>query len=84
MAVFGILALLARRAVASTTTWRRPWLLALAFTVAYAVSDELHQGTVSGRHASAVDVGIDAAGAAIAIAVAGLVAARRGRRSAGA
>ena len=30
--------------------------------VAYAASDELHQHFVSGRHSSAVDVAIDAAG----------------------
>ena len=32
-------------------------------TVLYAATDELHQGFVGGRHASVVDVGIDAIGA---------------------
>ena len=77
MAVFGILALLLWRAVASTTAWRRPWAWALALAVLYAITDELHQGFVAGRHPSAVDVGIDAAGALIAIAAVGLFRSRR-------
>ena len=35
--------------------------------IAYAVTDELHQSTVEGRHASPVDVLIDSAGIALAI-----------------
>jgi VanZ family protein len=41
---------------------RRPWL-ALALAAAYAASDEVHQHFVEGRHASPLDVGIDAVGA---------------------
>jgi VanZ family protein len=48
-AVFGILALLLWRAVAGTTTWRRPWASALVFAILYAITDELHQGFVAGR-----------------------------------
>ena len=77
MAVFGILALLLWRAVAGTTAWRRPWAWALALAALYAVTDELHQGFVAGRHASAVDVGIDAAGALIAVVAVGIVRSRR-------
>jgi VanZ family protein len=77
IAVFGILALLLWRAVAGTTAWRRPWAWALALTVLYAVTDELHQGGVTGRHPSAVDVGIDAAGALIAVVAVGIVRSRR-------
>ena len=77
MGVFGILALLLWRALAGTTAWRRPWAWALALAVLYAATDELHQGFVAGRHESAVDVGIDAAGAIIAVAAAGLVRSRR-------
>jgi VanZ family protein len=40
--------------------------------VAYAATDELHQHFVAGRHASPVDVGIDAVGVAL-----GLLAWRR-------
>jgi VanZ family protein len=36
-------------------------------TVAYAATDELHQHFVRGRHASAVDVAIDAVGATIGL-----------------
>jgi len=77
MAVFGILALLLWRAVAGTTAWRRPSAWALALTVLYAATDELHQGFVAGRHPSAVDVGIDAAGALVAVVAVGLIRSRR-------
>lgn len=80
-AVFGMLALLLLRAITTTTRVRRPWAWALALTILYAISDELHQGAVSGRHPSPVDVTIDAAGAVVAIlAVAGVVH-LRSRRS---
>lgn len=42
---------------------------ALAIGLAYAVSDELHQTFVDGRHGSPVDVLIDSAGMATAAAV---------------
>jgi VanZ family protein len=77
MGVFGILALLLWRALAVTTAWRRQWAWAFAFTVLYAASDELHQGFVAGRHPSAADVGIDAAGALIALVAVGLIRSRR-------
>jgi len=44
---------------------RYAWLLA----VLYACTDEFHQLFVAGCHASLLDVGIDALGAAIALAV---------------
>ena len=77
MGIFGILALLLWRAIAGTTAWRRPWAWALALAVLYAVTDELHQGAVTGRHAAAVDVGIDATGALIAVVAVGLIRSRR-------
>jgi len=52
--------------------------VAAAITVAYAVSDELHQSFVDGRVGSPVDVAIDALGVAIAVAVAALVRRRAG------
>jgi len=82
MGVFGILALLLWRALGTTTDWRRPLASALALTVFYAITDELHQAGVVGRHASAVDVGIDAVGAVIAVAIVGLIRADRTRRGA--
>jgi len=72
-AVFGILALLLWRALATTTRLRRPWAWALALTILYAISDELHQGGVSGRYPSPVDVAIDTAGALLAVAIVGIV-----------
>jgi VanZ family protein len=70
MGVFGILLLLVWWAIRRSTALprRRAILVALGLTVLYAALDELHQGTVSGRHASPIDVGIDAVGAVGAIA----------------
>ena len=45
-----------------------PALAAVAVSVAYAVSDELHQTLVTGRHGSPVDVLIDSVGI-VAVAV---------------
>jgi VanZ family protein len=43
--------------------------LALAWGIAYAATDELHQHFVRGRHASPVDVAIDAVGLALGMLV---------------
>jgi VanZ family protein len=61
----------------ATTARRLPWAWALALVVLYAITDELHEGGVIGRHAAAVDVGIDAAGALIAVVAVGIVRSRR-------
>jgi VanZ family protein len=63
MTEYAILAVLLLRATGSYA-----WAFALA--VAYAASDEVHQLFVRGRHGSPVDVGIDAIGALIGLAVA--------------
>src|ERR671936_1384718 len=42
---------------------------ALAAGIAYAATDELHQHFVRGRHASPVDVGIDAVGVALGMLI---------------
>jgi VanZ family protein len=60
---YAILALLLLRA---TGSYVAAWPLA----VAYAVTDEVHQMFVRGRHGSPVDVAIDAAGAALGLAAA--------------
>lgn len=65
MAAFGTLWLLWWRAFGG----RRP-ALAAAVTVAYAVSDEIHQHFVAGRHGTPIDVGIDSVGVAIAMVIA--------------
>lgn len=57
------------------TGFRHP-VLAVAVTLAYAATDELHQHFVAGRHASPLDWLIDASGVGIAV----LLVARRGRR----
>jgi len=46
-----------------SSKWKTAWFLAFL----YAISDELHQSFVIGRHASIIDVAIDSAGAAIAL-----------------
>jgi VanZ family protein len=56
-------------------------LPAFGVAVAYAVTDEVHQHFVAGRHASPVDVAIDAAGIAVGILAYG--AGRRRLQAAG-
>ena len=51
--------------------------LALAIGTLYAVSDEVHQVFVAGRHGSPVDVAIDAVGIAVGIALWQTVRTRR-------
>jgi VanZ family protein len=62
MTEFAILAVLLVRATGS-------YAWAFGLTVAYAASDEVHQLFVRGRHGSPIDVGIDAVGAAIGLAL---------------
>lgn len=61
MAEFGLLFLLWHRALGY-----RSLVAAAVIAIGYAVTDELHQTTVDGRHGSPVDVLIDATGVAIA------------------
>lgn len=61
---YGVLALLVLRAVEGV---KRPFFLTLLIVILYAVSDEYHQTFVPGRFGTAVDVGIDAVGAAVAL-----------------
>lgn len=65
MAVFGALWWLWWRALGRGAIWP-----AAALAVAYAAVDEWHQHFVPDRHGSAFDVMIDAAGVAVAIALA--------------
>jgi VanZ family protein len=76
MTEYGLLWLLWWRALG----YRLP-AVAAAIAVAYAVSDEIHQHFVSGRHGAPVDVAIDATGIAVAM-LAVVVARRRTRRAA--
>jgi len=51
--------------LARATEWRRP-LLVSAIALLYAISDELHQTQVTGRHGSPIDVAIDCVGFVLA------------------
>jgi VanZ family protein len=73
LAEYAILGALLARAVIS------PWVAA-TLGILYAVTDELHQHFVPGRQASALDVAIDAAGVAVGVVAAGVVAVRLASR----
>lgn len=68
MVVFGVLALLIRRALAGSTGLAEPQLSrqALVWTVLYAIVDEVHQHFVPQRHGAVTDVIIDGLGAWLA------------------
>jgi len=63
MAEYAVLFLLYRRALCLSGA-KRPGLYAFLMSVAYAATDEFHQSFVEDRGPGAVDVAIDAAGAA--------------------
>ena len=75
--IYGVLWLTLARAA----RWRRPVLTAV-IALLYAISDELHQSFVEGRHGSPVDVGFDATGIALAVLAWVVVSRRRGVTSA--
>jgi VanZ family protein len=78
--VYAILAALWLRALGRGEVMpRKGWIVALAATCLYALSDEFHQYFVPGRTASLVDLAVDWLGAAAAAA---LVASRKVTRSA--
>lgn len=61
MAIFGTLWFTTFRALG----YKKPWLAAI-ITVAYAISDEIHQSFVKDRHGAPRDVGFDTAGMLLA------------------
>ena len=65
-AEYALLCLLWWRALADVTTRSRALAAAAVLSVAYAVSDELHQSFIEGRHGTPVDVAIDSIGVAAA------------------
>jgi VanZ family protein len=82
---YAVLALLLWRALRRPTkgdprpwSWREP-AAALALAGLYAVSDEIHQSFVASRYGSALDVGLDTAGAATGLLLARITHARRKR-----
>ena len=72
--IFGVLWLTLARAA----QWRRP-VLATAIAILYAISDEVHQSFVQGRHGTPVDVAIDTLGIGLAVLGWILFARRRAR-----
>jgi VanZ family protein len=64
--------------LARATDWRRP-VVTTVIALLYAVSDELHQTQVSGRHGTPVDVAIDSIGLGLAALAWALTTRRRGR-----
>lgn len=73
MTEYAILFCLVYRAFAVVTkvwNWKLA-VLSLALTVLYAVTDELHQHYVTGRHGAILDIGIDTIGTFIGMAAVG-------------
>jgi VanZ family protein len=75
MTVYGVLALLLKRALGFHSV-ARPWLWALIGAVLYGLSDEFHQSFVPGRAAEFFDIAVDTVGACLALAGARLWEAR--------
>lgn len=69
MVEYGALALLTARALSGSTRWNKGRVLfwSAIFTCLYAFSDEWHQAFVPGRGPSFGDIGIDSAGAFLAL-----------------
>ena len=65
-AEYALLCFLWWRALAGVSTRGRALATAAALSLAYAVSDEIHQTFIEGRHGSPIDVAIDSAGIAAA------------------
>jgi len=63
---YALLCFLWWRALAGATTSARALAAAAALSLAYAISDEIHQTFIQGRHGSPVDVVIDSVGIAAA------------------
>ena len=65
-AEYALLCFLWWRALAGLTTRGRALVAAAAVSFAYAITDEIHQTFIEGRHGSPVDVAIDSVGIAAA------------------
>ncbi len=74
---YGLLALTYRRGFGpdKRLLWRA-WILA----VGYSATDEFHQSMVPGRNSSLMDIGIDAFGSALALALANFHLSKSSRR----
>lgn len=60
--LLGFTLLLHIDAIGKKTPVKLPWLIAWGIGTLYAVTDELHQGFVGGRHPAVLDVCIDSSG----------------------
>lgn len=71
MVEFGVLARLLARALSGSTPWgwKKIFVGSLAGAALYAVSDEVHQIFVPGRHFGVLDIGIDILGAWVALGI---------------
>jgi len=67
---YAILGALCYRAVVWTFSVEHPMLWSFTLSLAYAVSDELHQRFVPGRHSDLADLAADAAGVLLGLVVA--------------
>ncbi|MBO5323605.1 MAG: VanZ family protein [Oscillospiraceae bacterium] len=56
-------------AIGRKTAMTLPWLIAWGVGTLYAVTDELHQGFVGGRHPAIIDVCIDSCGVIVGVLV---------------
>jgi VanZ family protein len=74
---YAVLAVLLYRALGDGENGWRPVAIAFVATLAYAVTDEVHQAFVPGRECSLMDLGYDALGTAAALLI---VRACTGRR----
>lgn len=63
---YALLCFLWWRALRTVMPGSRALVVAVAISAGYAVTDELHQTTVEGRHGTPVDVLIDSLGATVA------------------
>jgi VanZ family protein len=76
---YALLTALWWRALRTCLSARTAVLLAVAISIAYAATDEIHQRSVNGRHGTPMDVLIDTAGA---VTAATLIVRRRRRLAA--
>ena len=74
---YALLCFLWWRALRTRMDWRTALVPAWAIAFLYAISDEYHQRSVTGRHSSWVDVAIDSMGAALFV----VLMLRAGRRT---
>ena len=68
---YGLLGLAYYYALPPRLTHGYRWVLALLMAILFSLSDEYHQSFVEGRGSTITDVGIDSAGASLALLIGG-------------